>query len=86
LLDRYGGQLDLGLAAYNAGPVPVARWLPPKPMDADVWIENIPYSETRAYVQHIVEHIIAFAYVSGTEPPRLDALLPRIAPPTAAAW
>ena len=86
LLDRYGGQLDLGLAAYNAGPVPVARWLPPKPMDADVWIENIPYGETRAYVQHILEHIVAFAYVSGTEPPRLDALLPRIAPPTAAAW
>jgi len=84
LLDRYGGQLDLGLAAYNAGPVPVARWLPPKPMDADVWIENIPYNETRAYVQHILEHIIAFAYVSGIEPPRLDALLPRIAPPTAA--
>jgi soluble lytic murein transglycosylase len=86
LLDRYGGQLDLGLAAYNAGPVPVSRWLPPKPMDADVWIENIPYNETRAYVQHILEHIVAFAYVSGTEPPRLDALLPRIAPPTAAAW
>ena len=85
LLDRYGGQLDLGLAAYNAGPVPVARWLPPKPMDADVWIENIPYNETRAYVQHILEHIVAFAYVNGTEPPRLDALLPRVSPPTAAA-
>lgn len=85
LLDRYGGQLDLGLAAYNAGPAPVARWLPPRAMDADVWIENIPYGETRAYVQHILEHIVAFAFVSGAEPPRLDALLPRIAPPTAAA-
>ena len=53
LLDRYGGQLDLSLAAYNAGPAAVARWLPPKSMDADVWVENIPYNETRGYVQHI---------------------------------
>jgi soluble lytic murein transglycosylase len=80
LLDRYAGQLDLSLAAYNAGPQAVARWLPPKPMDADVWIENIPYGETRAYVQHIVEHIVAFAYVRDAEPPRLDTLLPPFEP------
>ena len=63
LLDRFAGQLDLALAAYNAGPTSVARWLPAKATDADVWIENIPYSETRGYVQHILEHIVAFAYV-----------------------
>ena len=80
LLNRYGGRLDLGLAAYNAGPVSVARWLPPKPMDADVWIENIPYGETRGYVQHILEHIVAFAYVSGAEPPRLEALTGPVEP------
>jgi soluble lytic murein transglycosylase len=80
LLDRYSGQLDLTLAAYNAGPVTVARWLPPTSMDADVWIENIPYAETRGYVQHILEHIVAFAYVSGAEPPRLDTLMPVVEP------
>ncbi len=80
LLDRYGGQLGLGLAAYNAGPVPVGRWLPPKPMDADVWIENIPYGETRTYVQRILEHIVAFAWVRDAEPPRLTALLRPIEP------
>ena len=53
LLDRYGNQLDLSLAAYNAGPVSVARWMPSQPIDADVWIENIPYTETRGYVEHI---------------------------------
>ena len=57
LLDRYKGQLDESLAAYNAGPQSVARWLPANPMDADVWIENIPYTETRGYIQHILEHI-----------------------------
>lgn len=80
LLDRYGEQLALCLAAYNAGPAAVARWLPPVPMDADVWIENIPYNETRGYVEHILEHIVAFASVRGAQPPRLDILLSDIEP------
>jgi len=86
LLNRYTGQLDVSLAAYNAGAAAVARWLPPKSMDADVWIENIPYAETRGYVQHIFEHIVAFAYVSGAEPPRLAALMPVVAPAAGVSW
>jgi soluble lytic murein transglycosylase len=82
LLDHYAGRLDLSLAAYNAGSAPVARWLPLKAMDADIWIENIPYTETRLYVQHIVEHIVAFAWVRGADPPRLDALMPTVEPAT----
>jgi len=80
LLDRYGEQLALSLAAYNAGPAAIGRWLPPGPMDADVWIENIPYNETRGYVQHILEHIVAFASVRGAEAPRLDILLTSVEP------
>jgi soluble lytic murein transglycosylase len=80
LLDRYGNQLDLSLAAYNAGAVSVARWLPPHSVEADIWIENIPYGETRGYVQHVLEHIVAFAVVRNTEPPRLADLLPPVPP------
>jgi len=80
LLDRYGEQLAVSLAAYNAGPAAVARWLPPQSMDADVWIENIPYNETRAYTQHILEHIVAFASVRGAAAPRLEVLLSPIEP------
>ncbi|HMI73936.1 MAG TPA: transglycosylase SLT domain-containing protein [Steroidobacteraceae bacterium] len=82
LLDRYGEQLALSLAAYNAGPAAISRWLPPRPMDADIWIENIPYNETRGYVQHILEHIVAFASVRGAETPRLDILLSQAQPAT----
>jgi soluble lytic murein transglycosylase len=82
LLDHYAGGLDLSLAAYNAGSAPVARWLPPKAMDADIWIENIPYTETRSYVQHIMEHIVAFAWVRDADPPRLEALMPTVEPAT----
>ena len=82
LLDRYAGKLELSLAAYNAGPAAVARWQPLRSLDADVWMENIPYAETRGYVQHILEHIVAFAYVSDAEPPRLDVLMPAVEPAT----
>jgi soluble lytic murein transglycosylase len=85
LLDRHKGQLDLALAAYNAGPNAVARWMPGNAIDADIWIENIPYNETRGYVQHILEHIVAFAVVREAEPARLSTLLPPIEPAQAAA-
>jgi soluble lytic murein transglycosylase len=80
LLERYGNQLGLSLAAYNAGPVSVARWLPAQPIDADVWIENIPYAETRGYVEHVLEHVVAFAVMRDAEPPRLSALLQPVQP------
>jgi soluble lytic murein transglycosylase len=79
LLDGYGGQLALALAAYNAGATPVARWLPSQPLDADVWIENIPYNETRNYVEHILEHVVAYGWTRA-DPPRLAALLPPVQP------
>jgi soluble lytic murein transglycosylase len=85
LLDRYGHQLDLCLAAYNAGPVPVARWLPAQTEEADAWIENIPYTETRAYVEHILEHIVAFAAMRDADPPRLSTLLQPVQPSTPVA-
>jgi soluble lytic murein transglycosylase len=85
MLDRYAGQLGPGLAAYNAGSVPVARWLPSQPMDADIWIENIAYGETRDYLQRIFEHIVAYAWVRDAEPPRLVALLPPVEPAASAA-
>jgi soluble lytic murein transglycosylase len=62
----------------------VARWLPAQPVDADAWIENIPYTETRAYVEHVLEHIVAFAVMRDADPPRLSNLLPPVQAPDAA--
>ena len=80
LLDRYHGELALTLAAYNAGPWAVARWLPHGPLDADIWIENIPYNETRNYVQRVLEHIEAYSADHEPQPPRLSALLSPVQP------
>ena len=54
---------------------PVARWQPAAPVAADIWIENIPYNETRSYVQHTLEHIVAFAWVRDAQLPELSALM-----------
>lgn len=55
MLDQRGGQPYLATAAYNAGPAPVSRWQSQRPAkDADLWIETIPYRETREYVARVM--------------------------------
>jgi len=52
---RYGGNQVLATAAYNAGPHRVDRWLPEHgAIDARIWIENIPFNETRKYVKRVL--------------------------------
>jgi soluble lytic murein transglycosylase len=63
LLNRYNGHAALAAAAYNAGPSRVAKWLPQAgPMAADIWIETIPYKETRKYVISVLSYIIIYQH------------------------
>ena len=57
LSDRLKGQVILATASYNAGLNRIQRWLPEKTMDSDIWIENIPYLETRDYVQNVLTYM-----------------------------
>jgi soluble lytic murein transglycosylase len=63
LLDKADGQLPLALAAYNAGINAATRWLPASSIAPDVWVENIPYNETRNYVQRILWHTVVYAWL-----------------------
>ncbi len=55
MAERFGGHRVLATAAYNAGPHRVEAWLPEKgTVDARVWIENIPFNETRKYVKRVL--------------------------------
>ena len=55
LMDKYGGKPYQVMAGYNAGPVPLGRWMSQRPsMDADFWIETISYKETREYVARVL--------------------------------
>ena len=68
LIDQFGGQIPLALAGYNAGPNAALRWLPERSLDTDVWIENIPFNETRNYVQRILWHSVVFSWLQSGEP------------------
>lgn len=73
LVDRFNGQLPLAIAGYNAGPNAAARWLPPEPLAMDIWIENIPFNETRTYVQRVLWHSLVFGWRRTGKPQKLDA-------------
>ena len=63
LLDVYDGNRILAAAAYNAGPGRVKRWRDQsdnKPMD--VWVESIPYKETRNYVQNVLSFDLIYQH------------------------
>jgi soluble lytic murein transglycosylase len=68
LLEQFDEQLPVALGAYNAGASAAARWLPPRSTDSDVWIENIPYNETRAYVRRVLWHSLVFAWLETGRP------------------
>lgn len=71
LIDRFEGSEILAIAAYNAGPNNAQRWVnefydPRTQKDLDKvvdWIELITYSETRNYVQRIMENLIVYKYL-----------------------
>jgi soluble lytic murein transglycosylase len=66
LMDRLGGNLVLVAVAYNAGIGRVPQWIAangdPRMAGVDMarWIEEIPFSETRAYVQRVVENAMVY--------------------------
>lgn len=71
LIDQFNGSEMMAIAAYNAGPSSVQRWVrefydPRQTDDLDKvvdWIELITYSETRNYVQRIMENLIVYKYL-----------------------
>lgn len=71
MIDRFDGSELLAIASYNAGPHNADRWIrefydPRIQKDIDKvvdWIELISYSETRNYVQRIMENMIVYKYI-----------------------
>ena len=67
LLDRFGGNRVFALTAYNAGPHRVDRWRNKdgEGVPVEVWIETIPYRETRNYVQAVLSYNVVFLHLMG---------------------
>lgn len=60
MLDRYRGNRLAATAAYNAGPGRVDRWLRDAPREFDLFVESIPFRETREYVQAVLSYRVIF--------------------------
>jgi soluble lytic murein transglycosylase len=66
-MERCAGNREAALAAYNAGATPVNRWLErPGTADADVFIDRIPYVETRDYVRRVLYNWARYESIYGT--------------------
>lgn len=86
LMDEWSGNAVLVAAAYNAGSGNVRRWVrsngDPRDPRTDViaWIESIPFSETRNYVQRVLENAVVYDLMdpsrpAGAPPRRLTSYL-----------
>lgn len=75
VLDIHGNNQVLATAAYNAGSSRVKSWLPAQDQPADVWIETVPFNETRNYVQRVMATTPIFEQRLGRQVTRLDRRL-----------
>jgi len=70
LMDQWGGYAPLAVASYNAGSGNVRKWIAaygdPRLPGSDIarWIEDIPFSETRGYVQRVLENAVVYDAIS----------------------
>ena len=61
LVRQFHGHFALAIAAYNAGSGRVSKWLPSvESVPADIWIETIPFKETRKYVTSVLSYAIIY--------------------------
>jgi soluble lytic murein transglycosylase len=78
LLSGFGGSYILSVASYNAGPSRVRKWMhdmgDPRQSEVDTidWIESIPFSETRNYVQRVLEGVQIYRRRLGATDPALS--------------
>jgi soluble lytic murein transglycosylase len=84
MFERFDENRVLATAAYNAGPLQVAAWLPSTgQMDARIWIENIPFNETRQYVRRVMTAGTIFHWRLTGQTRRLSTELSAIDPAAA---
>ncbi len=73
MLNNWNGSVPLAVAAYNAGSGNVRKWIrahgdPRGQVDVVRWIEAIPYTETRAYVQRVIENSVVYDSMRPAQP------------------
>jgi len=73
LLNTWDGNVPLAVASYNAGAGNVRKWInrygdPRRGKDVLQWIEQIPFSETKGYVQRVIENTVVYDQMNASTP------------------
>ncbi|CAM3711858.1 lytic transglycosylase domain-containing protein [Paracidovorax anthurii] len=83
-LDDFEGSMPMAAAAYNAGPGRPRNWRNGPVLDAAIWAENIPFSETRDYVKKVISNTTMYAAILTGQPQSLKSRLGTVGPRDAA--
>lgn len=77
VMNRFDDNVTLAAAAYNAGPNNVKRWLPDSEVMApDLWVETVPFRETRNYVKAVLAYATVFDRSFGNKTTMSARMLP----------
>lgn len=81
MLNRFDNNSILATAAYNAGPHRVKRWLPEnRALPADIWVDTIPFTETRGYVKNVHAYIAVYNHRQGKKPAMISQQMKPVGP------
>lgn len=83
VLSTLGNNPVLASAAYNAGPGRARQWLADRPLEGAIYVESIPFDETRDYVKKVMSNTVYYAKVFGQVAPSLKQRLGTIEGKTA---
>lgn len=81
VLDDFGGSQALAAAAYNAGPGRPRKWRDGPILETAIWVENVPFPETRDYVKKVLSNATYYAAQLGLATPTLTQRLGRAVAP-----
>ena len=80
VLDEFGGSMPLAAAAYNAGPGRSRAWRNGPVLEAAIWAENVPFTETRDYVKKVLSNTTNYAALISGQPQSLKSRLGQVGP------
>ncbi|MDR3213067.1 MAG: lytic transglycosylase domain-containing protein [Azoarcus sp.] len=82
ILDELEDDAVLAAAGYNAGPGRARRWRDSRPLEGAIYVETIPFDETRDYVKHVMANTVVYAALLEGKPQslktRLGTILPKL--------
>ncbi|MFT6875186.1 MAG: soluble lytic murein transglycosylase [Granulosicoccus sp.] len=82
VMDKFDDHQVLATASYNAGPRRINNWLEDRSLEADIWIDTIPFTETRRYVRAVLAYAAIYEYhLTGKPVPISNKLRPVPAAP-----